>query len=290
MSAKKSNEDKAKKPTVKKPVAKKKAMVKKEDVVAFDVPVVDPIIIDEEQVIDGAKENAQIAKAMSETKSPEEGANKGSTGLPKPDLSDLEKSLKGESFGFDNPEFASDDILEYIKNDDILEHIENDETINPNSELVEHIKEIRKNADRMQKIILGNRNIFSPSLNDSMNNGRAWLGKLLGSIGTKNPYNVDVKTAFDIPPATDVVKKDKEIAADIREFSLLSPLEAVLEAREGISSLCKSIDQLSAMCVPGYQNNFFKDNRHVAICITNSWSNYCEVNFELGYKLGKLRK
>ena len=238
MSAKKSNEDKAKKPVAKKPVAKKKAMVKKEDVVAFDIPVVDPIILDEEQVIDGAKENAQIAKAMSETKSP--------------DLSD--------------------------------------ETINPNSELIEHIKEIRKNADRMQKIILGNRNIFSASLNDSMNNGRAWLGQLLGAIGTQNPYNVEVKTAFDIPATTDVVKEDKEIAADVREFSLLGSLEATLEAREGISSIKKSIYSLIAACYENGTNGYFKDAVKVNVSITNAWSHYCEARFELGYKLAKLRK
>jgi len=111
---------------------------------------------------------------------------------------------------------------------------------------------------------------------------KAWLGKLLGQLGTTNPYTTKepIKHASQIPPTAEVYNNPEEM----QKFSLESNLEKVLIMRMDIAEVNEMIEatDLTASEV--------KNGRLAAIALTNAYVNASEANFELGYQLSVIRK
>ena len=175
--------------------------------------------------------------------------------------------------------------LDYLamKKEDEINRAEEDKKC-----LIYEIKNLRERTDWMQQVFSGSEHLHSDSFKKSLAKSRAWLGKMLGVVGSANPYDVKVTSPKDIPVATDTVKDSKRIESlqkNKREFGMLGQLDAILEAREGLQSFCDAIDNLNIECmITG------ADLRKASICQVHAWTNLCEANFELGYLLSTLRK
>lgn len=149
------------------------------------------------------------------------------------------------------------------------------ETIS-NETAISDIKSIRIEIDGAYKkvsVFLGNRSTCATDLF----NAKAWLGKALAQLGTKNPYK-KANTKQEIPPTQDVSD------INIREFNLLGRLEKVNALRDEIELL---VDQVESLNFEGLD---VKNGRLLAIAKTQSYVHLCEAKFELGNQLAIIRE
>lgn len=156
--------------------------------------------------------------------------------------------------------------------------------------MVETIKQIRVDIDGLSQLVVelktysmikGNN---TPSLNlirtiNSLNLAKAWLGKLLGELGTENPYGSGYKTVEDIRPTADtshppIVGSSFEIDWSSRSF--IGKIDLLRYMIELTSEEVKNLELLSPV-------------REMSICRTSSWENLCEARFHLGFELGEIK-
>lgn len=151
-----------------------------------------------------------------------------------------------------------------------------------NEKAIELIKEQRVKLDlvlRLQEV---------PSLDafdksDRVFLAKAWLGKLLAALGTKNPYAGEekLKSEKEIVPTQDVaVDFDKEFY----QFKLLSTLEATVKLRKMIGEVISAIDKVPSMEVG------CEDPLHAQFCHNQFEVNASEARFFLGDVLAQIKK
>lgn len=118
---------------------------------------------------------------------------------------------------------------------------------------------------------------------DSLYLAKAWLGKLMGELGTENPYGSGYKTKEDIVPTQDRFKVPQLIQVrDNKTFSELNHIEKVYWLRTEIEEIITYIKSL-------YESkdryaDFFKVN-----CIGNVYTHLCEARFNLGFELERIK-
>ncbi len=118
----------------------------------------------------------------------------------------------------------------------------------------------------------------SPELTKAHNSamlGRAWLGKMLGAMGTPSPYPNDGtrKTVKDIEPAA-----DKAAAVEIKLNGQDSVIEHVDKLRQAIGETIKQVEGFSS-----------QSGRKADVMKENVYTHLCEARFWLGFELERIK-
>jgi len=171
--------------------------------------------------------------------------------------------------------------------------------------MVEEIKELRVKIDGLSQLvknIVGNgleKNIeafFNDEGNskeldkayDSLILAKAWLGKILGELGTVNPYGEGYKTKEDIEPTADTAKNIKDFPLDSRNWgdniNNISHIEKVDWLRTEIQAMFKQIEETNF-----YGIYFHEDEMGDNYC--NWFYKYLhEARFWLGFELQRIKE
>ncbi len=115
---------------------------------------------------------------------------------------------------------------------------------------------------------------------DSLILAKAWLGKVLGELGTENPYGSGYKTVEDIVPTQDVAREE-DLHGGGYEWGLyqdMNHIEKVDWLRCSIEDIIQEIIKLD-----------LKGSRELAIARSNSYTHLCESKIYLGLELGRIR-
>ena len=123
---------------------------------------------------------------------------------------------------------------------------------------------------------------------DSLYLGKAWLGKLLGELGTANPYGSGYTKKEDIIPTQDVANTSASTMASVKledgrkiaaHFYELNHIEKVDWLRSSIEETVKEVKDIPT-----------KDlSREFAIARTNCYTHLCEARFNLGFELERIK-
>jgi hypothetical protein len=167
----------------------------------------------------------------------------------------------------------------------------------PNNQAVEEWLENYKN----KLIIKNSTNTFKKTskeiekATDSLYLSKAWLGKLLGELGTENPYGSGYKTVEDIEPTADTNKFPHEIKfidGEIHvnsgngriEWAEKNHIEKVDWLRQEINKVIKTFYSLSI------HSKKESDTNTILIILENVFTHLCEARFWLGFELEKIKK
>lgn len=160
----------------------------------------------------------------------------------------------------------------------------------------EQIKELRIRIDGLAQLVLNCKDIqkffhesktpiYYPSIqivkaNESLLLAKAWLGKVLGELGTENPYGSGYKTKEDIVPTQDVANPKElfNIDATSNAFQYKNHIEKVDWLRQEIQHLTHLVYQY---CVENSKTRF-----HSEI----AYRHLCEARFYLGFELERIRE
>lgn len=126
---------------------------------------------------------------------------------------------------------------------------------------------------------------------DSLYLAKAWLGKVLGELGTENPYGSGYKTKEDIVPTQDVAPKigDKIDSATIidvwRIGNNLNPnhIEKVDWLRTEIDKIIKDIESITWL---EQKNSIVSKLNHL---FNNCYNHLCEARFWLGFEMERIK-
>ena len=147
------------------------------------------------------------------------------------------------------------------------------------------IKNIRVSADTLSKNLLALRTCQIPSClcesqskeivncKNSILLGKAWLGKMLGELGTPSPYQNEGKrkTVRDIEPTADTGKFEK--------ITGKNEIELIDLFRNHLESIIVSVKDIDT-----------KSTREFAIARTNAYTHFCEAKFWLGFDLQRIKE
>jgi hypothetical protein len=113
---------------------------------------------------------------------------------------------------------------------------------------------------------------------------KAWLGKILGELGTKNPYDSGYKTVEDIVPTQDVADLSNYYLKPLKyeKYEQLSHIEKVDWLRQEIE---RTIQEVSK-----WYTHTQTPTREFAIARTNTYNYLCEAKFWLGFELGRIKE
>lgn len=144
--------------------------------------------------------------------------------------------------------------------------------------MIEKFKKLRVEIDGLFELTKS----LSPSgqiseAHNSLLLGKAWLGKVLGELGTESPYQNDGerKTVEDIELTSDT-SKDKDWVYG----SELSHIEKVDWLRQEIGSLCQ---QILPMSPTGTWERRFLYEQQAHICLSNA-------RLWLGFELQRIKE
>ena len=125
---------------------------------------------------------------------------------------------------------------------------------------------------------------------DSLILGKAWLGKVLGELGTENPYKSGYKTKEDIEPVADKPSINSEsfiiwLHEDFIQGKLYDKnhIEKVDWLRTEIEGIIEEVKNLVNI------DSSFKTSREFAIARTNSYNHLSEARFWLGWELERIK-
>ena len=173
--------------------------------------------------------------------------------------------------------------------------------------MVEEIKELRVKIDGLSQLVkelkphsgegikflieMGIEGVNSSEINkayDSLILGKAWLGKILGELGTVNPYGEGYKTKEDIEPTADTAKNIKDFPLDSRNWgdniNNISHIEKVDWLRTEIQAMFKQIEETNF-----YGIYFHEDEMGDNYC--NWFYKYLhEARFWLGFELQRIKE
>jgi hypothetical protein len=133
---------------------------------------------------------------------------------------------------------------------------------------------------------------------DSLYLAKAWLGKVLGELGTESPYVNDGnrKDVTDIEPAADV---NNEVPFGDSEGSLWrdkNHIEKVDWLRSSIEEIIKEVKEIPTGSNQAGVNpdntssiKFVPFSREFAIARTNCYTHLCEARFWLGFELERVK-
>lgn len=154
------------------------------------------------------------------------------------------------------------------------------------------IKTLRIKIDELSHLVKALTKNFEGSSNqmhkcyDSLIFGKAWLGKVLGDLGTENPYGSGYKTKEDIVPTQDVS------SGNLFEFQLIdwgkaNHIEKIDWLRTEIEHIYKNIYALF------YNREKLEDSfveQKIDISSTNCYTHLCEARFWLGFELQRIKE
>ena len=109
---------------------------------------------------------------------------------------------------------------------------------------------------------------------------KAWLGKMLGELGTENPYGSGYKTKEDIVPTQDVNISIQEVFNN----SMLNRnhIEKVDWLRQEIQAVIKDVSK--------WYTHTQAPSREFSIARTNTYNYLCEARFWLGFELERIKE
>jgi hypothetical protein len=164
--------------------------------------------------------------------------------------------------------------------------------------MIKEIKELRVKIDSLAQLTKELTKINSEQINkatDSLYLAKAWLGKILGELGTDSPYSNDGTrtTVKDIEPAADVnskvlrfikqgvtltvVNRTNEEWKQDHKFEI-SHIEKVDWLREEIKKLIK------------HSSDFSKNEPSIELEQGFVYKYLCEARFWLGFELERIKK
>jgi hypothetical protein len=183
-----------------------------------------------------------------------------------------------------SPEPVKDEDSDAGKTDNQKLKSTEEEKADTKKQLIKKVRDARYNLDKNLELIKGHLRIDNTP-ERSLFLSKSWLGKFLGFVGTKNPYDVKggVKDETQIPPTAEKFEgTDAKIL--VLKFGNKDSLAAVLELREDIQDIIDFIEGIDI-------NSLEVENpRELAICRTQAWVNSCEARFYLGEILSSLRR
>lgn len=121
---------------------------------------------------------------------------------------------------------------------------------------------------------------------------KGWLGKLLGELGTENPYGSGYKTKEDIRPTADVKdlsELDTDWQFDTIKWTDSNSIERLDWLRSSIEEVCKQVKYIDKETNELEKPTNWLNTREKNICRTNSWTYLCEAKMWLGFELGRIR-
>lgn len=157
----------------------------------------------------------------------------------------------------------------------------------------ERIKEIRVNIDGLYQLTKELKPlqmqggylamVNSKQIEDAAHSliyAKAWLGKVLGELGTENPYKSGYKTVSDIEPTADVA--DNLQSSPVIIFAEMNHIEKVDWLRTEIEKVVNSIKNLGRTTEMSFTKEF-------NIARTNAYNHLCEARFALGFELERIK-
>ena len=170
------------------------------------------------------------------------------------------------------------------------------------AQLCEGLKHITKSIGGLDRYEYEEMIVNSEEIKEAVKSlklSKAWLGKVLESLGSENPYGSGYKTVEDIVPETDKAeiiwgsigikgetprleaKSAFTVAGKLVAENYGTHIERVEWLRTEIKCKIES-EYISSMT---YQ----PANRLEAIARTNAYNNLCEARFWLGFELGRVK-
>jgi hypothetical protein len=150
------------------------------------------------------------------------------------------------------------------------------EGLEESKNVVPKINEIRERLSGVSQKCDCHFRIDSNSKN-SLVMAKAWLGVLAGAHGENNPYDVEVKTASDIP--AEAQRKDgSHFKMELQQFGLMNVLDAVLAVREELAEIISDIESIPAI------------NVKALAAKNNAFTHAQEARFHMGLTLASLKR
>lgn len=112
---------------------------------------------------------------------------------------------------------------------------------------------------------------------DSLILTKAWLGKILGELGTESPYKSGYKEVSNIEPTADVSTIHP---FDLKSDKIYSHIEKVDWLRTEIEIIIKEVENLRIDAT----------KRKLVIYITNTFTHLSEARFWLGFELQRIKE
>jgi hypothetical protein len=156
----------------------------------------------------------------------------------------------------------------------------------PNNQAVEEWLENYKNG----LIVKNSTNTFKKTSKevekavDSLHLAKAWLGKILGELGTQNPYKSGYKTKEDIEPTADKGKAGLTGNLHLGNIILFKDKNHI----EKVDWLRQEIEKLVSIIKT--QFDVVGMSREFAIARTNTYNYLCEAKFWLGFELQMIKE
>ena len=133
---------------------------------------------------------------------------------------------------------------------------------------------------------------------------KAWLGKMLGELGSENPYKSGYKTVEDIERTADVDEGYNSLVGYNHlmfkyEWEQKNHIEKVDWLRTEINKISSELTrqkgriQFLTLSLEDYkeEDNDSKDrNYNMWNCINNTYNYLCEARFNLGFELERLKE
>lgn len=141
---------------------------------------------------------------------------------------------------------------------------------------IDHVKKCRETLYFLMSCAEHKRDIVD-SVRESIFFSRAWLGVLIGEMGRKNPYDVEVKTKQDIPATADTGSSN-HFKLEVRQFGLKNKLDAILWLRDQLNEVANDIREIEEA-----------PNEEGQVAKMQAWVKIREAKFDLGLMLSELR-
>lgn len=150
-----------------------------------------------------------------------------------------------------------------------------------NEDLVKLVKEYRRDVDVLINIsnprVIG---MFSTNINNCLSAlklGKGWLGKILGELGSQNPYehkDGKRKTVDDIVPTADTSSDEEKV----KRFKEMKPIESIDTLRQEIQAIIDKPEDFSQRA-----NGIDLEQGFV-------YKYLCEARMWLGFELQRLKE
>ena len=127
---------------------------------------------------------------------------------------------------------------------------------------------------------------------------KAWLGKVLGELGTENPYKSGYKTVADIEPTADKATGGRDPYSQVIDWDSSNHIIRVDWLRTEIEKLVVEVKEIPTgetiriidvnEGLPETQR-FNAFSREFAIARTNCYTHLSEARFALGFELERIK-
>ena len=116
---------------------------------------------------------------------------------------------------------------------------------------------------------------------------KAWLGKLLGELGSENPYSSGKKEVKDIQPIADTADRDVKAVYE-GSWNNESHIEKVDWLRSEIQSVVDELSFRKGRTLNGINEEWFNYNAWNATNV--AYNHLCEAKFWLGFEFQRIKE